>query len=341
MAYETGTAADLGDLLSKLDTFLVANGYTQNDFDDGATVASQGFANWTKGTLCIGVKWIANNPDTMSLHQALAYSGSGLPGTHTDDSGNGYNAAFGSDVQLESERCVSQMGNGPFVSYHFFENDASPSYVHVVVEVEPEVFRHFGWGEMDKFTDWTGGEYCYGHYQNQNTFAQPSDTQTVVSMDAISGNTGSTARRQPTIHAEDLPHQAAAEKWLQHMGNVTSVSSRANWTDSAGEDKQISFGGYRGGPIGFQLGPFRSDVSTGHIPLYPLSLFTRDFVNNFVYYLGSVPDVRGVNIFNFSPGQEVTIGTDVWVLFPSSRRSEDSIANRTFYQGIAYRKVTA
>ena len=74
--------------------------------------------------------------------------------------------------------------------------------------------------------------------------------------------------------------------------------------------------------------------------MYPLAIFTRDFTNSYVYYLGNVPDIRGVDILNFSPGQEVTIGSDVWIIFPSSRRTEDSIINRSFYQGVAYRKVT-
>ena len=341
MAYSTGSATDLGDLLSKLDTFMVANGWTQDDFDDGVSTASEGFANWTKNTMSIGMKWVASAPNNLSLHQALAYSGSGFPGTHTNDSGNGYNAAFGSDALLDDERCVNDIGDGPFVSYHFFEQDSGPAYVHVVVEIESEVFRHFGWGEMEKFNDWTGGEYCFGHFQDEATNGSGVDTQTWVGMDGLQASVGTTSRRSATIHAEGLPHQGASEKWLQHSGGVTSFASQANWTDSAGESKRISFGGFRAGPVAFPLGDFQSDVATGHIPMYPWAIFTRDFTSSFAYFLGNIPDIRGIDMTNFAPGQEVTVGSDVWVVFPSARRTEDNVVNRTYYQGIAYKKVTA
>jgi len=339
MAYQTGTATDLGDLLSKLDTFLVANGWTQDDFDDGASVAAEGFANWTKNSMSIGMKWIANSPESLSLHQATAHSGSGFPGTHTNDSGNGYNDAFGSNSQLEGERCVSEIGDGPFVSYHFFENDASPAYVHIVVESASETFKHFGWGELNKFNDWTGGEYCYGHYQDTFLNSSGVDVNSYAMLDGISATVTTVGRRNATIHAEGLPHQGASEKWLHHSGGLTSTDP--DFVDTAGETKQIAFGGFRGGPVAYLLGEFRGDVSTGHIPMYPLAIFTHDFANNFIYYLGSVADIRGIDIFHFSAGQEVTVGSDTWVVFPSSRRTEDNIVNRTYYQGIAYKKVTA
>jgi hypothetical protein len=338
MAYQTGTATDLGDLLSKLDVFMVANGWTQNAFNDGASVAAQGFALWTKNSIHVGLKWVANAPNNMSVHQALSYSGAGFPGAQTGDSGNGYRSTFGTDAQLDDERCVNDIGDGPFVSYHFFEQDASPAYVHVVVEIATEVFRHFGWGEMEKFNDWTGGEYCYGHFQDEALASDAVDTATYILFDGISPTATSTGRRNATIRAQGLPHQGASERWLHHSGNV--IADDTDFNDAAGNTKRVAFGGFRGGPVASLLGEFRSDVSTGHIPMYPLAIFTRDFTNNFVYVLGNIPDIRGVDIFNFSPGQEVTVGSDVWIVFPSARRTEDNVIPRTYYQGIAYKKVT-
>lgn len=340
MAYETGSATDLGDLLSKLDVFLVANGWTQDDFDDGATTAAEGFANWTKNTMSMGLKWVANAPNNMSVHQATAHSGSGFPGTHTNDSGNGYNSAFGSDANLELERCVNSIGDGPFVSYHFFEQDSGPAYVHIVVEIESEVFRHFGWGEMEKFNDWTGGEYCYGHYAREGTNNSPVRTETTIFGDGIFTNTGTSAKRGATIRAEGFPMQGGAEKWFICIGGTTTLDS-ADRLDTAGEIKRVVCGGARGGPIAFPLGQFRSDVATGHIPMYPLGYFVRDFTNSFLYFIGNFPDIRGIDIFNLAPGQEITIGSDVWIVFPQTRRTEDNVNDRTYYQGFAYKKVTA
>ena len=75
--------------------------------------------------------------------------------------------------------------------------------------------------------------------------------------------------------------------------------------------------------------------------MYPLAIFARDFANDFCFFMGNIPDIRGIDIFNFAPAQEVTIGSDVWILFPQVRRTEDNIVGRTYYAGIAYKKVTA
>lgn len=349
MAYQTGSATDLGDLLSKLDTFLtstpsstILGGYTQDDFDDGASVASEGFAAWHKGStgsgLWISMKWVANAPNNLSIHQALGHTPSNDPGDHPDDSGNGFNGSFGNDTNLGSERCINDIGDGPFPSYHFF-GDATLDYVHVVVEISSESYRHFGWGNLEKFNDWTGGEYCYGHHADEALGSSAVDTGADPLFDAINaGTSGSTARRGTTIHAEGLPHQGASEKWLHHAGGLTSDED-VDHQDTAGEHKRIAFGGYRGGPLA-PLAQFRSDIATGHIPMTPLAIFTRDFANDFCYFLGTVPDIRQIDIFNFAPGQEVTIGSDVWVLFPQVRRTEDNIIGRTYYAGIAYKKLT-
>ena len=335
MAYQTGSATDMGDLLSKLDTFMVANGWTQDDFDDGATVSSEGFAAWNKNSMYISMRWQADSPNHLAIYQALGHTPGNDPGAHPDDSGSGFNTNTSySDGSLGGERAAHTLGNGPFLSYHFFEQDASPAYVHVVVETESEIFRHFGWGELEKFNDWTGGEYCYGQYAFPSTSSTGVRTDTTILLDGLFS---STQTRAATIHAEGLPNQGASEKWLQHGG----FTSKPATNDTAGEERQNSFGGARAGPIAYPLGQFRSDVATGHIPMYPLGVFLRDWTNDFTYFLGSQPDVRGIDMFNFASGQTVTIGSDQWVLFPTARRTEDNVINRTYYQGFAYKKVTA
>ncbi len=340
MAYETGSAVDLGDLLSKLDIFMVAQGWVQDDFDDGVTVAAEGFAQWHKNSMHVGVKWVADAPNNMSIHQALGNAGAVFPGAHTDDSGNGWNSTFGSDANLDDERCVNDIGDGPFPSYHFFEKDSGSAYVHVVVEISSETFRHFGWGELEKFNDWTGGEYCYGHFADEATNSSAVDTAATVPFDGMQSSTSSsTGKRGTTIHAEGLPHQGGTEKWLHHAGGVPNDD--VDFNDTAGNAKRLAFGGQRAGPLAFPMSQFRSDIATGHIPMYPWGIFTRDFVNQFMYFLGNVPDIRGIDMFNFSAGQEVTIGSDTWVIFPQVRRTEDNIVGRTYYAGVAYKKVTA
>ncbi len=351
MAYTTGAATDMGDLLTKLDAFLtgtpsstVLGGYTQDDFDDGATTSTEGFAAWHKGStgsgLWISMRWQADAPNNLAIYQALGHTASNDPGTHPDDSGNGYNTTTAyTDSLLDDERCCNDVGDGPFVSYHFF-GDATLDYCYVVVEIASERFRHFGWGNLEKFNDWTGGEFCFGHYAREGTNNTPVQSTTTVLLDGLANSTSSTARRAATIHAEGLPNQGGSEKWLIHLGGAADLDS-ADRTDRAGETKRVTFGGARGGPIAHSLAQFQSDVATGHIPMYPMGIFLRDFTNEYIYILGKMPDVVGIDIKNFAAGQEITSGSDTWVVFPQAKRTEDNVTDRTYYQGFAYRKVTA
>lgn len=345
MAYQTGSATSMIDLLTKLSVFAVANGWTEDELDNGAGVAGEGRFALSKNNIFVSFKWNATTPLHLSVHQATAYSGANHPGEHTNDSGNGYNDASGrySNTNLLTERCVSDLGDGPFPSYYFFENDASPAYLHVVVEKSSQTFRHFGMGEMEKFNDWTGGEYAYGHYHLETTGVNniQGNNGNSCLLDGFFQTTGSgTAKRAATIRAEGFPHQGGSEKWLQ-CGGYTTFTSEANWRDTAGNIKRVANGGFRAGPLAYSIGQFSSNVTTGHIPLYALGLFLRDFTNSFVYFLGTVPDIRGVHLLELAAKQEVTIGSDTWVMFPTARRTNTDVENRTNFQGIAYKKVTA
>ncbi len=76
--------------------------------------------------------------------------------------------------------------------------------------------------------------------------------------------------------------------------------------------------------------------------MYPMAIFLRNFSpNEFMYFLGNIPDIRGIDIFNFSAEQEITIGSDTWIVFPQTIRTEANIVDRSYYQGFAYKKVIA
>ena len=331
MAYQTGSAVDLEDLLSKLFTFATANGWVQDQLDNSINQAAL-----HKGTVFISMAWnTTSTTGEMSIHQATAYVGGNRPGTHTNDSGNGFNtSASPTQPQIITERCVFGILNGPYASYHFFEQDSGPAYLHVVVQVSSSVYRHFGFGNLVKTGDWTGGAYCYGHYQNSSS---PIAQTNSALFDGLFSNL-TNPRRAATIHVESLPNEPVASKWGQIWGQ-NDVTEPA---DEAGNAKMNIQGGFSGGPIAFAFGWLKAGTSSGLIPSYPIALYyVDDTVNNFVYFLGFMPDVRGVNIATIAPEQEVTIGADIWIFFPSSQQTSVVNNNRTFNQGIMYKKVTA
>jgi hypothetical protein len=328
MAYETGTASSLSNLLGKISTFAQANGWTEDELD----TVNGNFA-FHKNDIYISMRWNVADPEVLAIYQALDYDAGEEPGDHTDDSGNGYNTNTShSNTNLDNERCIDDIGDGPFSSYYFFEDD---NYLHIVVEISSNVFRHMAFGEIDKYSDWTGGEYCC----SQNQFAAgPTDYRNTVLFDARYGYTsGDFARRAATIHVEDLPNQDANGKWGQIWG-INALASVP--TDSAGEDKINIQGGMRGGPIARHFANIPSSASTGMVTMVQIGAWYIDTVTDYVYLLGYMPDIRFLNIRNFAPKQEVTIGSDTWVIFPTSQRTESAGTDSTYYSGIAYKKVT-
>lgn len=316
MAFQTGTATSLANLISTLDTFLTSNGWTQDQAD-----AAGGKYAWNKNSQYVQVRWDTGSPNNLGVYQSLAFDGTGTdPGNHTDDDGNG--EVTGTDANFPSGRYV-EITNGSSMEYWFFENDANPHYVHIVLETGTNVYVHFGFGVLDKVGDWTGGEYAYGHNVNSDS---NKDTRNTYLLDGLKRL--GTAKHAATLHLEGFPDQAVAEKW----GQIWGTSSTTPPTDRAGEAKCFIQGGYRGGlqaaPFGFQA----ANAASGLVAMYPIVLYLVD--NSKIYLLGQMADVRGVSMKLFAPEQEITIGSDTWVVFPPNEKNSSS------NQGIAYKKVT-
>ncbi len=343
MTFETGTAVDLEDLLGKLDTFADT---THGGWTGGYATNPQTTDGWfelSKGNLSVSMKYpvgAQGPPEHMSLHHATAFVGvSTAPGAHTNDSGNGYNTGTTghTNANLLTERCVRDIGNGPFPSYYFFADDTSPNdYIHVVVEVSTNEFRHFGFGKLLTVGDnWTGGEYVYGHYMDNNTAATPNDPNHQCFLDGL-GTSSAERLRAATIRiASGLPNQSPA------IWGVSLPQISANLlNDTAGNARRQIHGTFRAGIEVNGWGSIAGSAASGFVSLSSIAAYYRDPNNARAYLLGHIPDVRTLNIRNFAAKQEVTIGTDTWFIFPWTIRTEANVEYRSAFAGVAYKKVT-
>lgn len=327
MAFSSGTSSSLANLITDLLTFTAANGWTTDEND-----TINGHIGLHRGSCFVSMRYDVATPSQLSIYQALAWNGAGTdPGSHTDDSGNGYNGPSAwSNTNAALERRVDDIGNGPF-DYFFYEDDALAPYVHVVIMVSADVYRHFGFGNLVKSNNWTGGEYCYG--QEKAATGLPLNTQETCLLDGLFDSTSlDDERMAATLHMEGLPNQVASGKWGQVWGNGTTLVP----TDTAGIAKSAVQGGFRGGPLALalgNLGPF--SPSTGFVNMIPIKLFYRETTLPRVHYLGYMPDVRALNIRFFAPRQVVNIGGTNWRIFPMSQRSTVSPSGSS-YSGIAY-----
>jgi hypothetical protein len=88
----------------------------------------------------------------------------------------------------------------------------------------------------------------------------------------------------------------------------------------------------------------RGTKTKGNCPMHPIVQCYNERVDQNIYGpMSQMKDVRGVNIRDFDAGEELTLGADVWVMFPSARKAlsdAQSGVAYSLYQGIAYKKVT-
>lgn len=331
MAFQTGTATSLANLIATLDTFLTANGWTQ----DQATPGS-GIYAWNKNSMFVQVRWDTSSPNFLGIAYSTAFINiATLPGNHTGDDGQ-INIS-GTDADIDNGRHV-QIGNGSSIQYWFFEQDSNPAYVHIVVERSTGAYVHWGFGELDKIGNWSGGEYCYGQWQDLGFSGdkfQPLSPRNSFLLDGMIGDTGSGEDRAATVKLTGSEFgEAGTVEWGCSIGDMVSVSVP---NDRAGNAKGKIQGGFRGGLYALPLGFVRGNQNTGLVHMYPVSI--AYFRANRVYMMGSMADVRGISLRSFAPEQTFVYGGDTWYVFPTLTKNTDTEFGNM--QGIAYKRVDA
>ena len=332
MAFSEGIATSMQDLFDDLGAFLDPGaGWTDRAL---STAGSEGYTKvGTDDTVNVQFRWDTSTPDFVGVYQSdNAGAASVVPGQETTDSGQG--EISGTSSVLDDGRNVRLLDSN--MPYWFFEDD---DYCHIVVEINagpPRQYAHFGMGVLLKRGDWTGGAYGYG-WRRSPTSTNPNSTDVTWLLDGQMTGAG-LLPFAATMHVEGLNDQPASGLWSIIWGGGTTVGNDRQTTPIG---RVFVQGGYRSGLAPRFFGRPSSQLLSGNIPMYPIEVFYRNNVPAIdeVMYLGQMPDVQGVNIANFVGGQEVTVGSDTWVVFPSWTQSGTQ-SNETREQGVAYKKVT-
>lgn len=157
--YTTGTATSPIDLLQKIVTWLVAQGWTS---DSSVSDGTGWRAHLHKGTRYVNFRAVMNEVGIWGGGQYAVgyglcmYTGSGYSGASDWNSqaggpiGNGQTYTVGVGMPLSA---------GPFVTHHFFD-DGSDN-IMIVCEKTSGVFVHLGWGTMAMIGG-TGAPYFFG-----------------------------------------------------------------------------------------------------------------------------------------------------------------------------------
>ena len=80
---------------------------------------------------------------------------------------------------------------------------------------------------------------------------------------------------------------------------------------------------------------------SGHVPFWQIALTYVDSAGDIHGApIGYMDDTAGVNIANYTIGDEITIGPDTWVIFPVERRFiTGGDTGLSGFLGVAYRQV--
>lgn len=304
MSYQTGASSGLADLIDKVRLFAAANSWTI-DFQ-GVSVGGVGWVHMHNAD--------GNHVDLVVATTSYMYI----------ISSTGYDAAQDCYNQPgRSARCRTDFLPSGFPNYFLFGDEHG---FMCVTEISTAQFRHFGCGVLDKVGAYTGGFWItsslgqtYQQYYNNFPFdgspyyphGQPG---TEVRCD-FEGHTWWTGLPPGNIGAP-------------FAGEYRS-EPRAVWSNRAGMEDTLYYRTPNTANALSILAPLRCMVERNFTGLYSL--------------IGTVKDIRQVNINLLSPKDEVAYGGDTWKVFPVSIKGPESsgpYTQGTGNYGMAYKMVT-
>lgn len=320
MAYQTGTAKTLNELLTKLAEFA----QTQNWVIDKAANNELYLHNDDGFWSCF--LYSGNN-------NFFTYVNTGFDKNKSvrDQPGSSRSNSFTS-----IETATTQLHRGDYVSYDFF---GSRQYLHVVVQIEAGKFRHFGFGTLDKEGDYVGGQYTFGtlitnddgHYQNSYHcygFSNGRDgNQAVLRADGISGDKKTPWYFAPTDISDfkNLNNQNYG-KYLLTLGRASMYEDNKTYHP----DRLL---------VHFSQSKFGQTL----IPC-PHSLIAHG-IDGVFRRLGILPDRYECTMVGIQPRQILEIAGERWMIIPSAQYDERNARfieegkNNSGIQGVAYRII--
>ena len=331
MAYQTGTSSDVNDLLDKFRLFAIAQGWTANRW---ATVGSGRELCIQKGSAYFNFRSWSNETMLVNGTSTASKYGITLNGSDGYAAGNAWDKQPGYPVRgttPNEQSCVLfplVTTTGPFPAYHFFAPDSKTLYAEV--EITTGSFMRFGCGSLDLFNPAApgGGRFCYAvcgqHVTNSTSFSNWLG-----------------ADMDNNIYALEFVPFRGADYSTSNSGYSYGSMVRAafgsfdNW---AGSGRTVTAAGLQ---MACQGGGCHDKVLRDYSPnpLNGIGLLLPNIVSlnvgdEYLSPIGSVPGIRYMDITNYLPGDEFTIGSDTWKVFPWYAKG--SIG---YNRGIAYLKV--
>lgn len=322
MAYQTGTVDSAQALLDELGIFAQKNGWKVERFVQALHLTHQnGKDKWVieyTGGIIYTV------PCTEFQVGESALSQLGTP------------AIAGNAVEAIHTR-TTELGKGNFVSYDFF---VTSEYIHVVVEIEADRFRHFGVGLLQKEVEFVGGQYAYGT-------SMYSQYESSVNSNYNAYGVGSGYRKHSAVlRADGLGGDAHSPRYFVSVDQYDSSYKKA---------EKLGFAMYALGRAGMPNDNYTSHPGK-YLVKYSQSKFGQTLIpapnailahllDNTVVRLGIIPDRYECTMQGIPPKTIMEIAGERWKIIPAAQYNPlgtyDSTGDRdnTGFHGVAYRII--
>lgn len=294
MAYETGSATGVNDLVNKLATFIEANGWTRDSLGDEGTGRRYHAHN---GSVYVNIRSFNSEAVTTNIQNG---SNSTLSHSVAFNVGSGYSGASAwynqAGTPQNSSGVKSTSGihlvTGAIPAYHFFAHNSGDS-IFVVVEYASGVYQRFGFGTLDKYGTYTGGEYMVGTNRGHGT---------------------------TTSQLADIGFFRGATSVIPAFVNV-DVDAESGWHYNVA----ASYGATRRPIVEYTIhktisrtGRVMPNTHNGLLVKDPvIACVERSTTSDGIFSpIGELPGVFYTSLANLVPGQQVTFGSEDYRVFP-------------------------
>lgn len=286
MAYQTGSATDINDLMRKFQAFAQTLGFAVGGINPWTFTNSDG-------------KWTFEYKTNILFCQ--------LDNTGVS-AGNSTNHNY-----LKAVTGSNYLNRGSYSAYHFF---GTSQYAHCVVDLDGEYFIHFGIGTLNKQGEYIGGQYAYGTYVND-------DKASVYNSLAFNGGY---SRYPAVVRAEGIAGDTRHPWYLAlHHGKKYHLTDFDKGFYGGGLFSNCylpAFGANEVHHEALLLRQSHSQFGNLIIPI-PNNLIAVG-VDKVLRQIGSPPDFYTVRSQNIIAGQVFEVAGSRWKMFPALRFGKHS-----------------
>lgn len=375
MAFETGTAANLTELIDeRLKNFAIAQGWTVNadNWPDHLAISRDGcFANFrfdssVDSTIGINFSGTNNFVDAFAVartdvhlwaHLSTGFAAdpagwAGQPGSPVDSVG----------IFEPFVACNDLLG--PFPSYALFSGDETagdPAYIYLVVETRSGFYTHVLFGNVNQSglgyspngAFLTGTRYEWWPRATDALSRNDRNWNAPTHRFPFSSSGSDFENQLHTSPGGALPGEGVRPTGAANVISVGMIATNFQ-VPLFDEDAEAWPSGTEFVSTAYlnQSNIFRGPVPvSGVVPLHPIPVLTNSAVNPAIkHWLGECANMRMCSMFGLSAGQEITFGEDVWIVYPVRRQAprgdmsaliepSPALTNTSFQYGLAIKRV--